>query len=64
MKNKLLDQFIDEKFIIQRHTLTCTHIHIELLEIDYGSCCKNGSRMDPGRNVYVKYIPHNLLYLH
>ena len=64
MKNKLLDQFIDEKFIIQRHTLTHTHIHIELLEIDYGSCCKNGSRMDPGRNVYITYIPHNLLYLH
>ena len=27
MKNKLLDQFIDEKFIIQRHTETHTDTH-------------------------------------
>ena len=52
MKNKLLDQFIDEKFIIQRHTLTRTHIHIELLEIDYGSSCKNGSRKKCLHNIY------------
>ena len=53
MKNKLLDQFIDEKFIIQRHTLTHTHIHIELLEIDYGSCCKNGSSV-----IYLRLGPN------
>ena len=60
MKNKLLDQFIDEKFIIQRHTLTSTHIHIELLR----SIMDHAAKMDPGRNVYLTYIPHNLLYLH
>ena len=41
MKNKLLDQFIDEKFIIQRHARTFT---LNCLR----SIMDHAAKMDPG----------------
>ena len=44
MKNKLLDQFIDEKFIIQRHTLHARTFTLNCLR----SIMDHAAKMDPG----------------